>query len=239
MNIVKGVGRGMRSGIFRRTRIAGVVAVLLVAAGLAGLAGAEAPANDAFQRTWARTDQPVASGAVSRTWMWGPKANTGALQEDYVEAPGGTRTVQYYDKSRMEITDPAGDQTSPWYVTNGLLVNELVTGNMQVGNDAFEQRSAAEVNIAGDPGEHPTYADIDAFGLRGQPATAVGATLTTWVDATGILPSGPTPPRTPKATPSRSRRTRITPSGPVRPGRVRAPRRGPTRASRCGSACGR
>jgi len=190
----EGDKRGMTSGLFGRARIAGVVAVLLVAAGLAGLAGAEAPANDAFQRTWARTDQPVASGAVSRTWMWGPKANTGALQEDYVEAPGGTRTVQYYDKSRMEITDPAGDQTSPWYVTNGLLVNELVTGNMQVGNDAFEQRSAAEVNIAGDPGEHPTYADIDAFGLRGQPATAVGATLMTWVDASGILATSPANP---------------------------------------------
>ena len=37
-------------------------------------AAAVKPANDAFQRTWARTDQPVADGAVARTWMWGPEA---------------------------------------------------------------------------------------------------------------------------------------------------------------------
>jgi Tol biopolymer transport system component len=30
------------------------------------------PANPAFERTWARTDQPVSAGVTSRTWMWGP-----------------------------------------------------------------------------------------------------------------------------------------------------------------------
>src|SRR4029079_8631575 len=28
-------------------------------------------ANDALQRTWERTDAPVASGAIERTWLWG------------------------------------------------------------------------------------------------------------------------------------------------------------------------
>src|SRR5690349_2823281 len=48
---------------------------------------AEAPAHDAFARTWARTDEPVSTGAASRTWMWGPEAFTGPLTEDYAESP--------------------------------------------------------------------------------------------------------------------------------------------------------
>jgi hypothetical protein len=125
-------------------------------------ARAFAPANDAFQRTWARTDQPVQSGQATRTWMWGPEAFTNALTEPYADSPGGHRTVQYFDKSRMEITDPNGNQSSEWYVTNGLLVMELVTGRLQLGNDDFQQYAAAEVSVAGDAGatNSPTYATI-------------------------------------------------------------------------------
>ncbi|HMM43496.1 MAG TPA: hypothetical protein PKA95_16510, partial [Thermomicrobiales bacterium] len=149
----------------------------------------------AFERTWARTDQPVADLAVDRTWMWGPAATTGALQEDYAEAPNGTRTVQYYDKARMEDNSWRANQ-APWDVTNGLLVVELVTGQLQTGDTQFEDRAPAAVNIAGDPGEHPTYADIAAFGLRTQPATTPGTVLGAWVEASGLLASGPTPPAT-------------------------------------------
>ena len=155
-------------------------------------AAADAPATAAFQRTWARTDQPVTSGQANRTWMWGPSANTGPLQEPYADAPGGVRTVQYFDKSRME--DNSWRATAPWDVTDGLLVVEMVTGQMQVGDTQFQPLAPAVVNIAGDPGEHPTYADINTFNLQSQPATPVGTVLTTWMDATGILPSGPTPP---------------------------------------------
>lgn len=87
------------------------------------------PANPHFNATWSRTDEPVSAGLVSRTWMWGDGANGDALNEPYAESPGGQRQVQYYDKSRMEINDPSGDSSSPWYVTNGLLVVELVTGS--------------------------------------------------------------------------------------------------------------
>lgn len=48
---------------------------------------AETPANDAFQQTWQRTDQPVLEGAVARTWMWGPEAFTTAIEEPYAEWP--------------------------------------------------------------------------------------------------------------------------------------------------------
>ncbi|MFW6075725.1 MAG: PQQ-dependent sugar dehydrogenase, partial [Chloroflexota bacterium] len=117
----------------------------------------EAPA---FQSTWARSDGPVASGDVARTWIWGPYEERDVRIEPHEEAPDGVRTVVYFDKSRMEITDPDGDATSPWYVTNGLLVTEMISGELQVGDGAFETREPAAVNVAGDPDdfEGPTYA---------------------------------------------------------------------------------
>ncbi|RIK39345.1 MAG: hypothetical protein DCC58_15430 [Chloroflexi bacterium] len=144
------------------------VALLLVCATLAigvapahGARAADAPAgNSAFLRTWARTDKAVADQRTSRTWMWGPQANTPLLLEPYRESPNGLRVVQYFDKSRMEITQPSGDPATPWYVTNGLLATELITGRMQVGDASFQQRAPAEVNVAGDADDPhgPTYA---------------------------------------------------------------------------------
>ncbi|CAN5154475.1 hypothetical protein BH23CHL1_BH23CHL1_06350 [soil metagenome] len=69
-------------------------------------ASAELPANDDFQRTWERNDKSVADLVVNRTWMWGPSANTRAMNEAYAESPQGWRTVQYFDKARMEISNP-------------------------------------------------------------------------------------------------------------------------------------
>jgi hypothetical protein len=70
--------------------------------------------------------------------------------------------VQYFDKARMEITHPDADPSSIWYVTNGLLVVELVTGRMQTGDARFVQREPAQVNVAGDPDDPHgvTYATI-------------------------------------------------------------------------------
>ena len=103
--------------------IAGWLVLALVLPGLAA-----PPANEHFERSWARTDKPVADGQVARTWMWGPEAFTGSLIEPYVEGPNGEREVQYFDKTRKEITAPDADPDSIWYVTNGLLVVELITG---------------------------------------------------------------------------------------------------------------
>jgi hypothetical protein len=108
---------------------------------------------------WYRTDDPVATGAVSRTWLWGQAPFQTAF-EQYDETQHGTRLVYYYDKSRMEVTDPHDDRGQQWYVTNGLLVVELITGQLQLGDNNFETRGAAQVNIAGDPDDMsgPTYA---------------------------------------------------------------------------------
>src|SRR5205814_309654 len=83
---------------------------------------------------WTRTDRLVADGTVGRSWYWGPQPNT-ATREYYKDAPGSTRLVQYFDKSRMEINNPNGDPNNPFFVTNGLLVIELISGRMQVGDN--------------------------------------------------------------------------------------------------------
>jgi hypothetical protein len=167
-----------------------LLAPLLIAGLMASAAGtvvADQPANDHFSRTWERTDRPLAEGAGQRTWMWGPEAVTGGLLEEYADSPGGTRLVQYYDKSRMEITDPDGDTGSPWYVTNGLLVVELATGRLQLGDATFEQRAPAEVAVAGDQGSQtvPTYATLG--GLMDEPAYASGDVITSRLSANGSI----------------------------------------------------
>jgi hypothetical protein len=145
-----------------------------------------APIGDpAFQRTWARTDQPVIDGIVDRTWMWGPSGFSEVFAEPYAESPGGMRTVQYFDKSRMEITNPEAVDDGVWYVSNGLLVNELVAGRVQVGDDQFIDAQPAQVNIAGDPGERPSYADINAWALQSETARPIGTVTTHRIDDNG------------------------------------------------------
>src|SRR4051812_29293838 len=101
----------------------------LVSLGLVGItimsaipAAAVDFADPTFKQVWDRTDYLVSTGQVSRTWFWGPTPRA-AAQEQYVDAPSGTgtRLVQYFDKSRMEINNPNGERNSPFYVTNGLL----------------------------------------------------------------------------------------------------------------------
>src|SRR5689334_5179580 len=144
-----------------------------------------APDTSAFQNTWTRTDQLVASGAVKRSWYWGPQVNW-MTREIYTDDPTGTgsRLVEYFDKSRMEINNPAGDKSNPFYVTNGLLTVELISGRMQIGNNTFEDRQPAQIVIAGDTDDPnaPTYASFASHANAGgdhpdpnkvgQPATA-------------------------------------------------------------------
>jgi hypothetical protein len=146
----------------RLTSAALLAAALLLVC--VGPAGAAPVATNFFYRTWSWTDKPVADGVVSRTWMWGPAAFSDAFLEPYDEAPGGFRLVQYYDKSRMEISDPTADEDE-WFVTNGLLATELITGQLQLGADHFEQRSPAAVNVAGDAddADAPTYASFSGL----------------------------------------------------------------------------
>lgn len=124
--------------------------------------GSDGFADSSFRRIWTSTDAAVASGAAGRSWIWGAQPGE-RRYERYSGAPGGARLVQYFDKARMEINDPAGDRAGPWFVTNGLLVVEMISGRLQVDDDTFEQRTPAAVPIAGDPlnnAEAPTYAAL-------------------------------------------------------------------------------
>jgi hypothetical protein len=162
----------------------------LVAALSVAPAAAVIAAEEAFLNTWARTDKPVIDGQANRTWMWGPQANTTVISEEYDEHPTGQRPVQYWDKSRMEVTDPNADSSSIWYVTNGLLVNELTSGRMQVGNNRFIDMEPAQVNVAGDANDPtgPTYQTI-AGNIETGASIEDGQVINQVIDRNGINPS--------------------------------------------------
>src|SRR4051794_7446321 len=107
----------------RRFQLWSTIFVIVLAVGVSGPHGgtnahAEGFADAAFERQWRSTDAEVASGAVHRTFFWGPEAfaHTG---EVYAEsADNGQRRVQYFDKARMELSKRPGQD--PNLVTNGL-----------------------------------------------------------------------------------------------------------------------
>ena len=81
-------------------------------------------------------------------------------RNDIRAAGGGKRLVQYFDKSRMEINNPAGDQNSAFYVTNGLLTIELIGGRCRWATARARARYPADIPLAGDTDDAtaPTYA---------------------------------------------------------------------------------
>lgn len=119
-------------------------------------------ADRAFQSVWNRTDSVVKDGTVARTWFWGPGTNSVGLLEQYNEGANKQRLVQYFDKSRMEINNPAGDRSNSFFVTNGLLTVELISGFIQVGEKDFTQYHPACIAMSGDFGDQsaPTYYDF-------------------------------------------------------------------------------
>ncbi len=104
-----------------------------------------------FRNMWQRADYPVKIGASKRGYTWGPDPFFSSF-EPYAETPNGQRRVEYFDKARMEISRPDLNPNSQYYVTNGLVVKEMVTGAMQRGDNSFAQRFPAyDEPVAGDP----------------------------------------------------------------------------------------
>lgn len=138
-----------------------------------------------FLKVWERTDYPVATGQVTRSWYWGP-APFQLTEEAYAQTPGGQRLVHYFDKGRMEITQPGVDLESRWYISNGLLVKEMVSGALQLGDNTFEPRQPALLPISGDSLNplSPTYA---TFGNLTTRRPAVTGAVTTQLSANGEL----------------------------------------------------
>jgi hypothetical protein len=145
-------------------------------------------AADEFYDVWERTDYPVQQLEVARTWIWGPGPITPGMQEQYEEAEDGERLVQYFDKSRMEWPwSPDADPESEWFITQGLLATELLTGNLQLGDDAFEQYEPAEIPVAGDWEDQtgPTYAAMGEY-IDWEPRPE-GSTITQIMDREGQI----------------------------------------------------
>jgi hypothetical protein len=142
-------------------------------------------ANPAFQKLWNYTDYAVERGRADYSWIWGPEPFTGDLGEWYTDSAGQRRTVQYFDKSRMEINDPTANQNTEWYVTNGLLVREMITGQVQVGDNKFIASSPARISVAGDANNtFPYYGDLQR--VYNIPSTLkIGDHVTR-----GLVPSG-------------------------------------------------
>jgi hypothetical protein len=141
-------------------------------AGLATLAAAPASAapwsnraefaDEGFRVTWARPDAEQVRGG--RSWYWGP-GPWFDYAEFYRQGLNSLRSVQYFDKARMEINNP-NDRSYQGGVTNGLLVKELVSGRMQLGNDPYDtdERGAANLPVAGNPlADNPNAATYRSF----------------------------------------------------------------------------
>ncbi len=148
-------------------------------------------ADEAFARIWNQQDRAVYEGFSDRSWTWGPENITNGLMEDFEEGERGERMVQYFDKSRMEINDPDADPASRFYVTNGLLPIEMMTGRIQVGLDPNNiiTRAQAQISAIGDPGNYPTYADLaPLYRVEGSsPEGAFGDPITSLLNTDGTI----------------------------------------------------
>lgn len=143
-------------------------------------------ADNAFLPTWNRADAPIVAGLIPRGWLWGPGPNAGGQWERFDKGQGGRRLVQYFDKSRMEVNNPNGDRAAPFFVTQGLLVSEMILGRIQVGENRFETRAPAQIPF-GDPDDATgaTYASLTGL-LYSRPGQ-VGAPVAVAVGRDGRL----------------------------------------------------
>jgi hypothetical protein len=151
-------------------------------------------ASTAFQQTWERLDHPVYYGDASRSYTWGGKIGDG-VQEPYREGPDGQHLVQYFDKSRMEINNPDGDPSAPFFVTQGLLARDLIRGELQVGNSAFVPAPQGPAQVPfGDLDDtqaaSPVYASFKP--VLGAPPAPAGQTITAPLDRAGNVTHDPT-----------------------------------------------
>jgi hypothetical protein len=177
--------------------LATTLAILL--AQLPPRASSQAQFGDpAFRALWERTDGPVASRAAERGWVWGAVPGR-TLAEPFTGLEGDSHTVQYFDKGRMEINDPGADRDDPFYVTNGLLAVELISGLQQNGLTTYQRRAPAAINLASDADDPsaPTYqsfngvANVPNAPNERRKADATGTLVRTAIDRQGVTQPWP------------------------------------------------
>lgn len=117
--------------------------------------------DPSIQAVWDMTDGQIASGAVSRSWIFGPEPIS-AAHEYYPQSPTNFRQIVYYDKGRLDLNHEQLPPGSIWMVSGALLTSELMSGRIQLGENEFVTREPAEVPLVGDL-EQPnpvTYATL-------------------------------------------------------------------------------
>jgi hypothetical protein len=148
-----------------------VVFLSLVLLLLAQPAFAAPAAGEVFAQRWQHYDQAVAARQAERSWTWGPYPYSEVMSERYYVAESNEwreRTVQYFDKGRMEINNPEGDPSALWYVTSGRLPVDLMLAPTQV--DFNEGWKDAYITAIGDYGSFPTYLDLQPlYEVPGRP----------------------------------------------------------------------
>ncbi len=121
-------------------------------------------AGQLFKAVWSLVDGPIVAEQAHRSWLFGPgPLLTNPLKietETYLDSPGGKRSVLYFDKARLELNSPLKQ-----YVTNGLLVYEMISGKKQTGDNSFSDapQGAARLNVVGDGNNWLTYASLQPY----------------------------------------------------------------------------
>lgn len=181
----------------------GIAATALGATLLSALPAQAAPwwnrtqfANESFQAVWNETD----ANPGDRSLTWGPRP-WWDYREFYKQSPNGLRQVQYFDKARMEINRPNATRDR-FYVTNGLLPVEMVSGRVKLGDgdgeDQYEQRAPAQIPVAGDllkvNPDAPTYASfrlVATTGADNRPEQRLGERVSATFDKNGNIGTRP------------------------------------------------
>jgi hypothetical protein len=153
--------------------------------------------DPAFASVWNRVDKPVESlSGIGRGYTWGPTVpdTENITSETY---NGANRKIQYFDKARMEINNPGGNSSDLFYVTTGLLVKELVTGDRQDSDTTFTHLPPSQVQVAGDPNDGtantiaPTYASFKSVstisGAENNRPEAKDALINSRIDKAGVV----------------------------------------------------
>lgn len=114
-----------------------------------------------FRQLWEYSDRLLSEiGPAERSFVWGPNS-FGTFEEPYQDATGAKRLVQYFDKGRMELEK--GLNANGNKVSGGLLTKEMITGQIQLGNSAFENHLPSQMPIVGDTVSNnpaPTYSSL-------------------------------------------------------------------------------
>ncbi len=155
--------------------------LVLVLVSLLPVRKSETPtfANPLFEQLW--TEQSAAAGNLD---LWGSQPLLWRV-EPYADAPDGRRVVQYFDRGRMELTPNANGGTD---VTEGLLAQEITTGEIQLGSKLLQYQTPPDFPIDGGSSNSSVATYSGLAQVVHTPASDLStqhAPVDLWIDAAG------------------------------------------------------